>query len=268
MLQLALLTSSVALLAAKVKADVVPTGPGPNDVYRVGETCKINWDLDTTGTWDSFSITLKTGANLNMVELETVVEGLDGTTGTGEYEWTCPDVTPNSKIYFYEFAQAGETTSWTTRFTIAAADGSTTEPTDTDANGIEWGTGVLASSSGSSGSGSSASASGRASASSGSSRAASASASGSSPASTAASSAASDASESASAAESATSSAAQSMVTVTSTASSQSSASMESSQSAVNAAASASPSSADNGAGRVGAGFALGFAGAALALFA
>ncbi|GAA5841690.1 hypothetical protein JCM11251_007056 [Rhodosporidiobolus azoricus] len=274
MLQLALLTSSVALLAARAKADVVPTGPGPNDVFRVGETCKINWNLDTTGAWDNFSITLKTGDNLAMVELETVVSGLDGTTGTGEYEWVCPNVTPNSKIYFYEFAQAGETTSWTTRFTIAAADGSTTEPTETNAQGIAWGTGRLVGSAPAGGS-SAAASSGRASASTGPSRSASADVAPSGASSGAVPTAASSSSAASSSAEedSETSSSSMSMVTVTSTASSSSassasSAASSSGNSLVNAAASATPSDTGNGAGRVGAGLALGLVGAALALFA
>ncbi|GAA6008123.1 hypothetical protein JCM10207_007037 [Rhodosporidiobolus poonsookiae] len=249
--------------AAAVHAAVTPTGPGPNDVYRVGETCKINWDLDTTGTWTSFSITLKTGANLNMIELEEVVSGVDGTTGTGEYEWTCPDVTPNSKIYFYEFAQTGEETSWTTRFTIAAADGSTTDPTETDSNGIQWGTGSLASSS--SGSGSSASS---ARSSSGPSRLSSTTSAASSASSAvvtgASSSSAASSDSSASDAETSTSES-PSMVTLTSTMSSASSAS---SGSLAAASASQSSTQGNTGARSTAAGLALGFVGLVGALLA
>lgn len=69
-----------------------------------------------------------TGSNLAMVPVQTVATGLDGTSGSGTVDFTCPDVTPNSAIYFYQFSQAGQPTSWTTRFTIAGADGSTVSP--------------------------------------------------------------------------------------------------------------------------------------------
>ncbi|GAA5980996.1 hypothetical protein JCM10908_003945 [Rhodotorula pacifica] len=133
----------LALSAAKaVHADVVPTAPGPGEVFRVGQKCNIQWNLDTTGTWTSFEIQLMTGSNLNMVPLTTVATGIDGTTGAGTIDFTCPQVTPNADIYFYQFTQAGAATSWTTRFTIAAADGTVTQPTETTA-GIAWGTGQL-----------------------------------------------------------------------------------------------------------------------------
>ncbi|KAG0662916.1 hypothetical protein C6P46_003004 [Rhodotorula mucilaginosa] len=132
-------------------ADVVPTAPGPGEVFRVGQKCNIQWDLDTTGTWTSFEIQLMTGSNLNMV----VGSDLDGTTGPGTIDFTCPQVTPNADIYFYQFTQAGAPTSWTTRFTIAGADGSVTEPTETTA-GIAWGTGKLVGAAAAAGSGSAA----------------------------------------------------------------------------------------------------------------
>ncbi|TKA53070.1 hypothetical protein B0A53_03950 [Rhodotorula sp. CCFEE 5036] len=136
-------------------ADVVPTAPGPGEVFRVGQKCNIQWDLDTTGTWTSFEIQLMTGSNLNMVPLQVVGSDLDGTTGPGTIDFTCPQVTPNADIYFYQFTQAGAPTSWTTRFTIAGADGSVTEPTETTA-GIAWGTGKLVGAAAAAGSGSAA----------------------------------------------------------------------------------------------------------------
>ncbi|GAA5955302.1 hypothetical protein JCM8115_001909 [Rhodotorula mucilaginosa] len=136
-------------------ADVVPTAPGPGEVFRVGQKCNIQWDLDTTGTWTSFEIQLMTGSNLNMVPLQVVGSDLDGTTGPGTIDFTCPQVTPNADIYFYQFTQAGAPTSWTTRFTIAGADGSVTEPTETTA-GIAWGTGKLVGAAAVAGSGSAA----------------------------------------------------------------------------------------------------------------
>ncbi|GAA6041555.1 hypothetical protein JCM8097_004262 [Rhodosporidiobolus ruineniae] len=248
----------VALAAASLAqaAELVPLTPVAGQ--KVGGTCKINWNLDTTGTWTNFSITLKTGPNLNMVALETVQTGIDGTTGTGELDWTCPDVTPNSDIYFYEFAQEGADVQWTTRFAIAATDGTTTEPTN-ETDGVQWGTGQLVG----------ASFSGSSSAASGSSRSASAAAGASSSSTLAASSASSSAaaSSSSSAAVStadSSSSTEADVVTVTSTSSASSQ-----SQSASQAAASANSNvTTDNSAAGVKAGFALGFVGAAIALFA
>jgi len=58
-------------------------------------------------------------------------------------------VTPNSQIYFYQLTAAGQNASWTGRFTIAGADGSSTDPTesgpDLDLQGkpVLWGKGAL-----------------------------------------------------------------------------------------------------------------------------
>ncbi|GAA6064111.1 hypothetical protein JCM10212_002488 [Sporobolomyces blumeae] len=150
--------SSLGLLASLVNADVVPTAPGPGDSFNEGSPCTIQWNLDTTGTWTDFTIQLMTGSNFQMTSLATVASGLDGTTGDGKYSWTCPEVDPNSAIYFYrkslpsclprpQFTQAGGNTSWTTRFTIASSTGATTEPTESAViNGqtIKYGTGRLA----------------------------------------------------------------------------------------------------------------------------
>ncbi|GAA5996839.1 hypothetical protein JCM5350_000504 [Sporobolomyces pararoseus] len=88
--------SSTLLLVDRVKGDVVPTAPGPGDTFNEGSTCPIQWNLDTTGTWTNFTIQLMTGSNQAMTPLLTVASGLDGTTGTGKYEWECPQVDPNS----------------------------------------------------------------------------------------------------------------------------------------------------------------------------
>ena len=57
-------------------------------------------------------------------------------------------MTPNSAIYFYQFSSpsAPSNLTWTTRFTIAGADGSTTAPanqTQPDGQSIPWGLGAL-----------------------------------------------------------------------------------------------------------------------------
>ena len=65
--------------------------------------------------------------------------------------WANPmflQVTPNAAIYFYQFSTPALPTNltWTTRFTIAAADGSTTDPansTQPDGSAIPWGVGEL-----------------------------------------------------------------------------------------------------------------------------
>ena len=76
---------------------------------------------------------------------------VDGTTATSN-SWTCPQVTPNSAIYFYQFTSpASNNTYWTTRFAIADANGNTTPPTQQTQPGsgakIPWGTGALTNSS-------------------------------------------------------------------------------------------------------------------------
>ena len=79
----------------------------------------------------------------------TAVASFDGTDTTKTtYSYPCPEVVPNSAIYFYQFntPAAPKNLTWTTRFTIAAADGSTTPPANaTQPNGdkIPWGIGAL-----------------------------------------------------------------------------------------------------------------------------
>ena len=46
---------------------------------------------------------LMSGSNLNMSMVTPVVEHLDGTDSTlTPFHWKCPDVAPNSAIYFYQ----------------------------------------------------------------------------------------------------------------------------------------------------------------------
>lgn len=143
--------NSLALLVllgtSAVRAGVTPTAPGPGQVFNEGSDCTIEYNLDTTGKWTSFSIDLKTGSNTAMQLVTNVASGLDGTKGATSHTWKCPAVTPHSAIYFYEFTQAGEATTWTTRFAIASSTGATTPPTEStqpDGKKIPWGTGHLA----------------------------------------------------------------------------------------------------------------------------
>jgi len=132
---------SIPLLA---RADVVPTEPAPGDVFNAGAQCTINWNLDTTGQWKSLGIELMTGDNLGMVHLTTVAT-VDGTT-TSSFSWTCPEVTINGPIYFYQFSSPNQNRTWTGRFTIASASGATVPAPNAkqpDGEDIPWGAGSL-----------------------------------------------------------------------------------------------------------------------------
>jgi uncharacterized membrane protein YgcG len=145
--------SNVLRLNRRAGSNVVPTAPGPGDSFRVGQQCTMTWTAGTAGRWKEMTIDLMTGANQAMVKVTNVASNIDGTSLTS-YSWTCPDVSPNSAIYFYQFTDKnGANPTWTTRFTIASSDGSTTTPSNADqpnGDAIPWGTGALASGSGSS----------------------------------------------------------------------------------------------------------------------
>ncbi|THH27155.1 hypothetical protein EUX98_g7028 [Antrodiella citrinella] len=139
-------TALVAALAT-VHADPDPSAPGPGDIFNEGTNCTISWAPDTTGTWKQMNIELMSGSNLQMNHLTTVatVDGTDAATTT--YSYACPEVTPNSAIYFYQFTSPeAKATYWTTRFTIADNNGHADPPANpTQANGdaIPWGVGAL-----------------------------------------------------------------------------------------------------------------------------
>ncbi|KAG2103047.1 uncharacterized protein F5147DRAFT_580720 [Suillus discolor] len=143
-LALTILASSAALFA---HADPDPTNPGPGDVFIEGQACSMSWNPDTTGVWKTMIIQLKTGDNFNMVNLTTVgtVDGTDATKTS--FSYPCPQVTPHSPIYFYQFSSPASTNSvWTGRFTIT--DSVTdivpaAESTQSDGSAIPWGTGSL-----------------------------------------------------------------------------------------------------------------------------
>lgn len=142
-----LLLAAVALKALLVNADPTPDIPGPGDTYRQGGDCVIEWGTDTTGKWTDMKIELKTGNNWEMVPLK-VITTIDATKET-RFVYPCPEVSPNSAIYFYEFTSSSSTEKyWTTRFTITDEDGNSTPPIETtQPNGdkIPWGTGTLVS---------------------------------------------------------------------------------------------------------------------------
>ncbi|KAI0692503.1 hypothetical protein BC835DRAFT_1277633 [Cytidiella melzeri] len=143
-----ILLATLLATMATVNADPVPTVPGPNDVYNEGSNCDIEWTADTSGLWTTMNIELMTGSNLAMTHLTTVTT-VDGTDATKtSFTYPCPQVTPNSAIYFYQFTSPNSTvTSWTTRFAIADANGHTVAPANsvqpTSNAAIPWGEGAL-----------------------------------------------------------------------------------------------------------------------------
>lgn len=143
-LALTILASSAAIF---VHADPDPTNPGPGDVFIEGQACSISWNPDTTGAWKTMIIQLKTGNNFDMVNLTTVgtVDGTDATKTS--FSYTCPQVTPFSPIYFYQFSSPASNNSvWTGRFTITDNANDivpAAESTQPDGSAIPWGTGAL-----------------------------------------------------------------------------------------------------------------------------
>ncbi|KAK1236635.1 hypothetical protein PQX77_000187 [Marasmius sp. AFHP31] len=120
-------------IATLVAGDFTPTAPGPGDSYATGSMCSIRWNV---GEWRNMSIMLMSGSNTEMKPVTVVATGLDGSDPSlTPYNWTCPEVSPNSAIYFYQ---------------ITSPSGANTPPEhDSQPNGdpIPWGTGTLSNSS-------------------------------------------------------------------------------------------------------------------------
>jgi len=145
----------VAIAVSSVHAMIQPTAPGPGDSFKQGEKCKFTWDADpdSVDTWKQTNVQLMTGDNYNMVHLDTVAT-IDGTQ-SGVFEFDCPQVTPFSAIYFYQFTNPVDPDPdhkvWTTRFTISSPTGESVPPTEalqpTTKLPIPWGTGKLVDSS-------------------------------------------------------------------------------------------------------------------------
>ncbi|TYJ51631.1 hypothetical protein B9479_007783 [Cryptococcus floricola] len=135
--------TALSLAALAANAIITPTSPDGSTSVKVGEDIEALWTVDSVDDWSNVEIQLMTGSNLAMVALATVATGIDGTSASS-YTFTAPDVSPYSKIYFLQFTNGGDMSNvtWTTRFTIAGSDGSTTDPTDTT-DSVEWGTGTL-----------------------------------------------------------------------------------------------------------------------------
>jgi hypothetical protein len=142
MLSAAIILALLAVNSATVSfAAVIPTGPGPNDVFEAGSFCSTSWTPDTTGTWTNMTIStssysfcasislilwlaLMSGSNDHMTWVSDVAQGLDGTNpGLVPFNWTCPDVNPYGPIYFYQFTEPGtQDVQWTSRFNVSIID--------------------------------------------------------------------------------------------------------------------------------------------------
>ncbi|KAL0574672.1 hypothetical protein V5O48_007288 [Marasmius crinis-equi] len=106
-------------IANLVAGDFTPTAPGPGDSYAAGSQCQIKWEV---GDWKNVTISLMSGSNSQMEQITTVVSGLDGSNPSlSPYNWTCPEVSPYSAIYFYQFTNGEDVQNrkWTTRFTVS-----------------------------------------------------------------------------------------------------------------------------------------------------
>lgn len=134
--------------SALVLADPGPTTPSPGAVYNEGANCDVAWNADTSGVWKTMNIELMTGSNLAMQFLKTVAT-VDGTDpNKNSYSYSCPEVDPNSAIYFYQFSSPySDSLYWTGRFAIADKDGNTTPPSQwtvySGNNNVTWGVGSL-----------------------------------------------------------------------------------------------------------------------------
>ena len=48
--------AGLAILPAVCVAQLIPTAPGPGQIYMAGSQCTMQWQVDTTGTWQSVTI--------------------------------------------------------------------------------------------------------------------------------------------------------------------------------------------------------------------
>ncbi|KZV75194.1 hypothetical protein PENSPDRAFT_624991 [Peniophora sp. CONT] len=134
---------------------MIPTGPGPKDVFTAGQNCTIQWTTAAGPAWDGFDIDLMSGSNTNMTLVTNVTQGVDATNASASpFNWTCPEVEPYGKIYFYQFTSKSNSSDkqWTTRFTIQSPDGQSEPPAHVSQGygqygTVPWGQGHLANSS-------------------------------------------------------------------------------------------------------------------------
>ncbi|GAA5909604.1 hypothetical protein JCM6882_003471 [Rhodosporidiobolus microsporus] len=146
MLPLSLLLTSTALPLLAHGAIVALEPSSASQVFRAGENCSFSWDYDVGGTWTAMDVDLMSGNNWEMVNVTRVASGIDGTKGDKSFEFECPEVDPPAPIYFYQFTLNGESPVWTTRFTLAAENGTTVDApnaTQPDGSDVPWGVGHI-----------------------------------------------------------------------------------------------------------------------------
>ncbi|GAA5851914.1 hypothetical protein JCM8547_000098 [Rhodosporidiobolus lusitaniae] len=144
---------ALPLLLRGVQGALTPLEPSSADqVFLAGQNCSFSYKPDADGTWTSVNVDLVSGSNVGMVNVTRVATDLDATLGGGAegatavYNFTCPEVDPPAPIYFYQFSVDGEDPLWTSRFTLAQANGSFGEASNAiqpDGQAIPWGIGHL-----------------------------------------------------------------------------------------------------------------------------
>ncbi|KAF8757643.1 Ser-Thr-rich glycosyl-phosphatidyl-inositol-anchored membrane family [Rhizoctonia solani] len=143
---LALGFALVAGAVVGVAAAPNPTEPSGASVFNVGQQCSIKWDADATGTWKDMSIQLMTVKGEYIDALIAIAQNIDATDATkNTYTYTCPDVTPNSQIYFYQFSSPSDPKNllWTTRWTCERRNHTTKRNYSAQWDKIGWGKGAL-----------------------------------------------------------------------------------------------------------------------------
>ncbi|KAI8982440.1 hypothetical protein BDF20DRAFT_866944 [Mycotypha africana] len=142
---------TVSILLGYVYANMAPSYPEPGTVWKEGHNYEITWFNDKQEpsidkAWRKFKIEFMTGDNYDQKLLKVVARDLDGTQ-LKSYNWTAPQVTPHSAVYFFKFTNDKGQSAWTTRFGIVGADGSLEKPEHITQPGgakIPWGVGKLA----------------------------------------------------------------------------------------------------------------------------
>ncbi len=61
--------NNAAVAPGAVVPGVIPTAPGPSDVFKEGADCLFKWNPDPAGLWKETNVELMTGDNWNMVHL-------------------------------------------------------------------------------------------------------------------------------------------------------------------------------------------------------
>ncbi len=63
------LTGKPVLAAQDIVPGIVPSAPGPGDVFREGGKCTLSWTPDPAGLWKETNVELMSGDNWNMVHI-------------------------------------------------------------------------------------------------------------------------------------------------------------------------------------------------------